>query len=121
MRRAGELRCDGHRHRVRRFIIVISVLRLVDHADLAQKRVVGIEGPQGVEGTIPEFDLGLVHQFSELQVRGGLVHRRESGQCIDPEVLVLNGGLAEGVYSRGIVEVGQGLGAEEADLRDWGS
>src|ERR1700678_363279 len=50
-------------------------------------------------------------------MRGGLVHRRESGQCVNPEVFVLDGGLAKCVDSRGIVEVSQGLGREEADLR----
>ena len=47
-----------------------------------------IEGPQGVERTVAEFDLGLVHQLAQLQVRRGLVDGRQGRQGVGPELLV---------------------------------
>ena len=49
-------------------------------------------------------------------MRGGLVHRGKSRQCVDTEILVLNGGFAESVYSRGIVEISQRLALKK---RTW--
>ena len=77
------------RHRVGRLVVIVVVrLRLVEHADLAQERVVRIEGPQRVEGTVADLDLGLVHQLAQFHVRRGLVQRRQGRQGVDPKFLV---------------------------------
>ena len=105
------------RHRVGRLVrLVLLGLGVVEHADLAQRGIVRVERPQGVEGAVADLDVGLVHQLAQLHVRRGLVHRRQRRQRVGPELGELDRRLAQGLGAGGVVEVGQGLGREEPDL-----
>ena len=75
-----------------------------------------IECPQSVEGTVTEFDLGFVHQFAQFQVGSGLVHGRHGRQGERAKLLLMDGGVAQGLDPRYIVEIGQRFGREETDL-----
>ena len=75
-----------------------------------------VERPQGVERAVADLDVRLVHQLAQLHVRRGLVHRRQGRQGVGPELGELDHRLAQDLDAGGVVEVGQGLGREEADL-----
>ena len=98
-----------------------STFGLVQDPDPTQERVVRVEGPQGVERPIANFDRRLVHQLAHLQMRCRLVDGRQSRQGVGAELRQRDDGLAQDIDARCIVEIRQGLGAEVAHLRDSGS
>ncbi len=84
--------------------------------DSAQVRVGRVERPQGVERAVADLDVGLVHQLPELHVRRRLVQRGQGRQGVDPELGLVDHGLAQHVDPGRVVQVGQRLGGEEPDL-----
>ena len=84
---------------------------------LPRKGSVGVEGPEGVEGSVTKLEVGLAHQGSELEERRRLIGRGHRLQGERAKLGLLGRGLGQDLGHRAIivVEVGESLGGEEAD------